>query len=256
MKKQSVAIRGNDKRLLIILLAVIIGFLCYNYVINPQLAKGSELTAQKGQVDLELEKAKNDIANLSDLQTQEKETKEKLTARYESFFYNLNEERILTKLSSLMNESGLPVTTYTPSVPVVSSIKIPQSTYVPIEYPLLDIAAAANEELKQNEETATSETNQNTEDAAGALDPDAVPTVDITIEISGASYPSVMNFIQKMEEMQKTVLIKSIELNKNDTGISGNMIISIYSLPKLDQGEAAEFEFSPVIPRGKEDPFM
>ena len=249
MKKQRVAIGGNDKKLLIILLAIVIAFFIYNYIISPQLDIGSDLKAEKNHIDQELNRAKIVVADLPLLEKEEKQKKDELIERYEPFFYELNEEDLLAKLSSLINEAGLPVTSYTPSAPVISSINIPTSDYAPMEYPLLDLAGESNQELKE-EEKSESEGNKNTDSS------DVIPAVDITFDINGASYSSVMNFIERIEEMQKTILIKNISLTKTEAGLNGNIIISVYSLPKLDQSQMDEFQFSPTIPKGKEDPFM
>lgn len=253
MKKQNVAINSRDKNLLVILIAIIIGFLCYTYIINPQLAITTELKMESEIVQAELQRAKTAIANLPALENEEKQLKVNLSEKYKPFFSELNQERILYRLDTLMQESGLPVVSYNPERIRVSNISVEKGQYEPLNYSLLDHASIVNPALKENNENDDS--SQSTAGNDNGVSTDAVPTVDILLDITGATYPSVFSFIQKVESMEKTIIIKSIELSRSEVNLDGQVALSLYALPKLNDAEKEYLKFMPNAAFGKDIPF-
>ena len=65
------------------------------------------------------------VSTLPELETHEAEKKSELINKYAPFFYELNQERILYKLDSLFQDSGLTVTKYEQNEPVIQSIAVP-----------------------------------------------------------------------------------------------------------------------------------
>ncbi len=255
MRKMDIKVSERDKKMLIILLAVVIGFLCYTFIMSPALTKGSELKAKAVAASAELKRVKNLIGNLSTIQTQESDKKQEISKKYEQFFYDLNQEQILYKFDTLFAESGMSVSSYTPSKQVVASIPA-NSKLSYITYPLLDLASKSNFSLTdpiykiKAEKTATETTTQTT------LPADAVPTYDVTINFNSTSYASIMTFIRKLEEMNKSIVIKKIDLRKSDVNLNGQIILTLYSLPKVDEKESEYLKFLPSVGTGKPDPFQ
>ena len=79
---------------------------------------------------------------------------------------------------------------------------------------------------------------------------------DVSVGFAGASYESIFNFINSMEKMNKTVVLKSVDITKDETGLGGQMIYSFYSLPKIDSNQEDGLDYSPTIPAGKPNPFI
>lgn len=258
MKKMDIKVSERDKKMLIILLAVVIGFLCYTFIMNPALTKGSELKAKAVAASAELKRVKNLIENLSTIQTQEADKKQEISKKYEQFFYDLNQEQILYKMDTLFQESGMTVSSYTPSKQVV--ISIPANIKTPyVTYPLLDLASKSNFSLtdpiyKIKADKAAAGTT--TEASQTTLPADAVPTYDVTINFNATSYASIMTFIRKLEEMNKSIVIKKIDLRKSDVNLNGQIILTLYSLPKVDEKESEYLKFLPSVGTGKPDPFQ
>lgn len=256
MKKMDIKVSERDKKMLIILLAVVIGFFCYTFIISPALTKGSELKAKAVAASSELKRVKNLIENLSTIQTQEADKKQEISKKYEQFFYDLNQEQILYRMDTLFQESGMSVASYTPSKLVVASIPA-NSKISYVTYPLLDLASKSNFSLtdpiyKIKADKAATETTTDTT----TLPADAVPTYDVTINFNATSYASIMTFIRKLEEMNKSIVIKKIDLRKSDVNLNGQIILTLYSLPKVDEKESEYLKFLPSVGTGKPDPFQ
>lgn len=254
MKKMDITVSERDKKLLVILAAVVIGFLLYTFVMDPALNKGSELKSKADIARAELKRVNNLVDNLSSIQTEEADKKKTMLEKYNQFFYDLNQEQIMYKMDSLFQESGLMVTSYKPSELVVSSITpINKEAYV--SYPLLDLASKSNVTLtdpifKIKSDKAAAQTATSTEIPA-----DAIPAYDVSINFSSSSYASVMTFIKKLEEMNKTIVIKKLDIHQSAASVSGEIVITLYSLPKVNESESEYLKFIPSVGTGKADPF-
>lgn len=250
MKKQSMAMNQRDKGLLIILGGVVLAFLIYYFLLNPAIMNLSILRAELTATEAELTLSQDMIVQLPSLKLEETKKKSQLIEKYEPFFYDLNEEQILYKLDNLMIEAGLPVGSYSSTPILVAGIPVMGNTYQPLAYPLLDLARLSNPDL----------INQIQPNEGSPLDPnsttDTIPTVDINISFGPTSYPSAISYIQKLEGLNKTIVVKNLTMGADGGNISGSLTISLFSLPKLDQGEAASLQFYPANVKGKSNPFQ
>ncbi len=257
MKKQSFAINQKDKGLLTFLIAVAIVLCCYYFIIGPQLNKTVALNVQKETVVADLDRAAMIVERLPALEKEEKEMKAELVEKYRPFFYELNQERILYKLDDLMIESGFQVISYVTSDDSVSGIAIPKGTYTPPNYPLLNLASVINmESLKNQESLGDGALKNNTGSSAGESASDAVPTNDITLSFNSSSYSSLISFMEKIEKMNKTVILKNMVLNQSSGELGGQLVLSFYSMPKLDESEKDYLKFLPGADLGRENPFQ
>ncbi len=256
MKKIDMTVTKRDKHLLIVLLAAIIGFLCFNYVISPALETASKLKTTSDTLRAELSKANALIAQKSSIETEENNKKLQLSEKYATFFYELNQERILYQMDTLIQQSGLPVLSYIPSKSVVSSISVPISQYSYTKYPLLNYAIVTNPTLVNSIDKGQAVKTQNSTTAKTELSEESIPTFDITLNFSSARYSSIMDFIKKLETMNKAIIIKKIDIHQAETNLSGQIVISIYSMPKVDESESSYLEFLPSSGNGKVDPFQ
>lgn len=254
MKKIDMKVSKRDKNLLIFLITFIIGFFCLNYVIFPALNERSNLKAQEYVANEELKNIKDVISKKSSLETQEKQMKQQLSLKYEEFFYELNQERILFKLDTLIQQSGLAVKSYSPGDKTVSSILVPKSKYTYTKYPLLNYAIVTNPSLLDSFDKGQAKINK-TGSSSTTLTEESIAQMQININFNNTSYASIMSFIKNLEDMNKAIVVNEIDIHKGETNLSGRIVITIYSLPKVNENENNELIFSPSTSKGKADPF-
>lgn len=270
MSKMTMVTNQRDKNLLILLAVAVIAFICYYFIINPALIKGDELSLQVSGVRAELARSTDLVAQYPTLILEEKKQKQILIEKYKMFFYDLNQERILYKLDSLIAGAGFTIDTYSVAPLTASPILYPIPQYTPVTYPLLDLASKANPSLIPQAATQavapeTPVADSNTQDnptgepapapTAPPVSTDAIGTADITLGFSAATYEAAMSFLKALEDMDKSVIVRNISIAKAETGISGQIILSFYTLPKVDETDKDELKFIPVIPLGKANPF-
>lgn len=247
-------ITQRDKNLLMILAAAIIIYLLYRFFISPFLEVGAVLSQEKQSVEADLYRIDVLMEQYPSLKGEERTEKAKLSEKYSMFFYDLNQERILNKLDTLLVNSGLNISTYTPTGTAAVPITVSEPVYVPLDYPLLEVASKINSSLS---ETVEGEATDAAEASAGddeALIGD-IPTTDITLSFDNSSYESVMTFLKAVESMEKSLIVKNISMAKAEAGTGGQIILSLYALPKPDDSDRDLLKFTPVIPKGKTNPF-
>jgi|GEM_PF-1364777 len=276
MKKKGLITNQRDKNLLVILLTFIIAFACYYFIIDPAMQKGELLKQEVAGAEEELARVNDIMEHRADYARDEKKLRERLIGEYSNFFYDLNQERILNKMDLLMTATGFAVNSYSPMPTVAAPIIMAKPEYTPLSYPLLDIAAKSNPSLIPAQSTEPSvaeaapdadasvnnvsdeemqETETEAEPAANEAALDAIPTSDVTLGFSGATYEGAMAFMKSLENMDKTVIVRNISMSKAEAGIDGQIVLTFYSLPQLDDSSKDLLKFLPVIPRGKANPF-
>jgi len=254
MSKKTLVTNQRDKNLLILLAVAIVIYICYYFIINPALIMGDELSLQADGVKAELTRSNELVAQYPSLILEENKQKLLLVEKYKMFFYDLNQERILYKLDSLIAGAGFAVTTYSTAPLTASPILYPAPQYIPVTYPLLELASKANPSLIPQAATQVELAPAVTEDVTQAP-ADAIGTSDITLGFSAATYEAAMTFLKSLEDMDKSVIVRNISIAKAETGISGQIILSFYTLPKVDESGKDELKFLPIIPLGKANPF-
>ncbi len=266
MKKQSLVTNQKDKNMLVILAVVLILFAAYHYIIDPALQQGAVVAQEISDANIELARSTDVVAQYPSLVKEEKDKKQFLIDKYKLFFYDLNQERILYKLDTLITSTGFTVNNYTPTPvkAVLNIVSVP--VYTPVTYPLLDLASKTNPTLipqkaaqTENNEPTTPESPTGEEQApvtdANLVAMDSLPVTDITLGFEQTKYNAAMAFLKALENMDKSVVVKSVSISKIEAGIDGQIILSVYSLPQLDDSQKDLLKFLPVIPQGKANPF-
>ena len=257
-------LNSRDRNLLVLLAAIIIFYLCYSFIMAPAMDKANLL---KGEIDStvgEITRAE-DLANKEDeLKKQESELREELLEKYSMYFTDLNQANILNRLDNMMYGTGLSITSYTPSEVTVAQVLIESGGYIPAEYPLLSLARTIDPDLHGESPDqvvsagapAPGELEQTSSSVVSDGSSDSIPCLELMIIYEGIAYETVYAFINSLESMNKTVLIKSLDFAKAEgTGLQGQMILDLYSLPRFDKSQSDELEFNTIIPQGKPNPF-
>lgn len=241
----------RDRNLLLFLGLAIVFYLCYTLVINPALIENETMQIEMQSMEDELERTENMIATLPQLSNDVSQLQGELTTKYSRFMPDLNQARILYQLDELMATTGLRVTSYIPTLAVASPVVIEQGTYLPQSYPLLDVAAKINPELMN--QIGPSQEGSSTE--SGTNGADTIPSIEVAVNFDSSSFESLYGFILAVEAMDKTVVLKNISISNEVEGLQGQLLLTFYSLPPLDESQNDYLKFMPSIPLGKPNPF-
>ena len=271
--KINMNINNRDMKLLGILFSVIIAFLIYYFLISPSWDKMNSLRMQDATLKGEINIANESINNLQSLKAQDLTEKTRLVLKYKPFFNEFSTERILYNFDTLMTASGFQPDSFTVNSAVVSQIIMDKTEFAPLNFPLKALALIANPQLIEKSKNGNSNNTDNNSNlnqmgpvnsqnnakapATDQVPGDSVAEMDITLGFTAAGYQNIMTFVKYTESMNKSIILKSINFSKSkdSTGIDGEIVFSLYSLPKVDNSEADYLKFLPQIPRGKVNPF-
>lgn len=249
---------NRDRNLLVLFLAIIVFYLCYTFVMAPHRAETELMRTELQSVKDELTRAEEFSGREEEMKKQEAELKEDIAEKYSVFFTDIDQSRILYRVDTLAAGSGFAITSYTPAPEVISQVTVEKGSYTPLEYPLKDLAAKINPELKgggEEELSGQSSSGGGEAAAAGIESADMIPGTDISIGFETASYESIFSFIGGVENMNRTTVLKTVDLAEMEGGLQGQMTFSFYSLPRFDPDQKDGLDFQPAIPQGKANPF-
>lgn len=251
MKKASFIGSRRDRNLLMVLAVAIVFYLCYTFIITPALDQKAILDMELEAVTAELERAEAAIAGLPELEKQAKALNKELEQKYKVFFPELDQARILYQMDTLMINSGFDASSFIPSSAVATAVLIEQGSYLPLSYPLLDIASRINPDLAGSAAASQEGTPAEATGESG----DMIPEMNITISFNDADFESINGFLAAVEGMNKTVVLRNVSIAEETDGLQGQLLLSLYALPRLNDAENGYLEFTPVIPQGKPSPF-
>lgn len=177
MNMPKMTMNKRDQGLLLILAFILIAFVIYYLVISPQYEKGTLLAEEAKLTKIEYERSVEIANKLPDLKKEELENKKNISKKYKQFFYEVNIERILYKLDSLLSGADLPMSSIAISKPTVGVIETEKTEFNPLTYPLLELAAKSNDTLINKNESGV----HNNEPKSGSKD--AIAYSNITIQI-------------------------------------------------------------------------
>ncbi|HWQ78556.1 MAG TPA: type II secretion system protein GspM [Anaerovoracaceae bacterium] len=256
---------GRDRNLLILVVAAIVFYFCYNFVMAPYKASTEALQAELGAAQSELARVQELSGKEEELKKQEADLKDEINDKYAAFLTDIDQSRILYRVDSLAMATGFPITDYSPSPDMVSQVSVETGFYAPQGYPLKDLAVKINPTDAEDEagqegasagQEGTASGQPSSEAAPAAVESeDMIPGTDITMGFKAASYESIYSFIGQVENMNKTAFLRGIDIRGNAGSLEGQMIFSFYSLPPFDPKMKDGLDFSPAIPTGKANPF-
>lgn len=260
MNKQLINVSERDKKLLMLMIMVLVAFLCYYFILNPALMKGSLLKSQYEEAKSENHRVEAVINKLPDLKKEEVSRKQQLQEKYKQFFYEINEARILYKLNTTITAAGFPADSVAFSRASAAEIDVDASDYEPLIYPLYVNATKTNPTLAipKKETGDADQTNQPQQQSQNSIPKDSVAYSDITIGFASSSYEAIYNFLKKLEELDRSIVVKNVTIAKSieTNGIKGEIVLGVYSLAKPNASDSSDLQFDLVLPKGKPNPFL
>ena len=257
MNKQLINISERDKKLLMLMIMVLAAFLSYYFILNPALMNGSLLKAQYEDAKEENHRVETVINKLPDLKKEEVSQKQQLQEKYKQFFNEINEARIMYKLNTTITTAGFPVDSVAFSRASVAEIAVDTTDYKPLIYPLYVNASKTNPDLAITKEDTGDQTNQPQQQNQNSIPNDAVVYSDLSIGFSTSSYEAIYSFLKKLEELDRSIVVKKVTIEKSieTNGIKGEIILGVYSLAKPNESDSSDLQFNPSLPKGKPNPF-
>jgi Tfp pilus assembly protein PilO len=261
-------INGRDRNLLILVVTAIVFYLCYNFVMAPYKISTEMLKGELEAAESELARVKELAGREEELKEQEARLKEEIAGKYSAFLTDIKQSRILYRLDSLATAAGFPITDYMPSSELVSQVTVETGFYTPQDFPLKNLALKINTDAvgtgaqAGDQGTVSSRPSQAAGPAgeagtapAAVESEDMIPGTDVAIGFDAASYESIYAFIGQVERMNKTAILRNINIKEEQGGLNGQLTFSFYSLPAFDPKMKDGLDFKPAIPMGKADPF-
>jgi hypothetical protein len=252
MKEKSIGVSKRDRQLLSILLSVLILFLLYMFLAGPAYDTSVLLNEEIISAEVSMQRIKDTVAQAPDLKVQIDTKHAEFEDKYQVFLYELSEAKILYQIDGIITETGFVANSYLQSNKMVSNVDLPKSVYMPNTYPLLEMATKLNTELTGNIEEVTSVQTADTSNLSNMIE-----QMDITIGFSNIGYQNVYTFMKALEDLNRSFIVSSILLAKDQesTNLVGQIMIRSMALPKINASEADDMYFEPVVPRGKTSPF-
>ncbi|MGI6751737.1 MAG: hypothetical protein ACOX4U_03855 [Anaerovoracaceae bacterium] len=241
----------RDRSLLVLVVVLITLYICYSFVMEPSLEATNIIKQERAMIDSDMDRAKSLMAKKEELAVKAEIERNELIDRYSTFFFDPKQSQLLYALDNLIIDSGIRVSSYTPSPDIIGTVPIERGAFSPAEYHLKDLAKEISPDFYKKYSRGSQEGSSGGEISGS----DIIPGRDITFRFEDSSYESVFGFITAVENMKKTTILKSIRMEGSGAGIGGEMVITFFSLPALDEGQDRWMKINPVIPRGKVNPF-
>lgn len=257
MKDKTLAVSKRDRQLLSIMLAFVIVFLAYFFIAGPAFDKGTTLLSDRQFEMTNLERTKAVIEQAPQVERDLTAKSAELTEKYQVFLYKIDEARILTQLDVLLAQSALAVNSYRQSGSTVDVVRMPISEFSAQTYELLNLASALNPTLVEPPVEGNNIPEDQKQSGTETAVANTVSQMDIGIGYANASYDAIYNFLTALEGLDRSFILSDIVIGKDTqvAGLQGQIVLRAISLPKIDEAEAADLQFTPLVPKGKASPF-
>ncbi|MBK5240154.1 hypothetical protein [Clostridium sp.] len=235
------------------LLLMLLGYSYYNFIYTKQDQKITELKASRDEYSQKWEQGKAKIASQDKRKEQYSTLNTKISKVTDMLFPSIEQEEIIVVLDKMIKESNLQAETLEFSEVSRENTAVDTSKTAKVE----DDSKNATNEIDKlvsdfNGTTVKDGTSENTNitnsNVIGAY------KMQVTFKFSG-SYDELMNFIEKVEDYDKKVIINSIYLLEAEgSDLSGTIILDFYGVPKLNDNY--EFDWDYKAPSGIGNPFL
>lgn len=221
---------------------VLVLALSYYFVIAPQLDK---LTSAKEQLEIktrEVEEVKGEIASIPQLEIEIKNLQESIKQSSQKFLPEIQQKKLIILLDEQLRESNA----------IADSIGFSQISDV-------DTQAGDSQSAGEDNINNVSTGNENSEGVSELTEllKFKIYTMSVQAPLSG-KYEEIMNFISRLENLNRTVAINSLQLTKDIEGkVNGSIGLDFYSMNKIvdDPNDEAYLGWPYNTPKGVDNPF-
>ncbi|MFZ5966248.1 MAG: hypothetical protein ACOYVK_03645 [Bacillota bacterium] len=248
-----------------ILLSVLVGtsliFGYYRYILSPDLSKVAELNARLEETRTKYNQVLIDISPQNKVHEEYKILNNKAMLLSQRLFPEMIQEKIILVLDGMLKDAGLKSKSISFSEKFIGAVPSASSNADAKGYYLKDLAeqyhgsspvTPAVSDGNNTEAVNTEQSANNQEDTSKYH----LEEMSATLQFEG-TYQNLMDFIVKIEDYDKEILIRSVNIaNKEDTSmVAGNIILDFYSVEKLHKEDDSFLDWDIQNIYGKDNPF-
>jgi type IV pilus assembly protein PilO len=242
---------NREKKLLTFLAILLFGFVYYQFVYTPQAERITQKSNELAVLNKKANILKEQVISDKALEEKYKVINSKDLLASARFFPFMMQEKIITILDDMINETGLKVSSISFSKPEIGEIQNERNIE---EQPSTLLSETVGAYFGENSTIATSTEIYNTNTSE---EKPKIEKMNATINFEG-SYDQLTDFIKEIEDFDKKILIESISLageKERGEDVLGNMILNFYAIPKM-QIEEEYFKWEYEAEYGKNNLFI
>lgn len=255
----------RDKKLLALLAVLILGYVLYTFVFNPQFNTLNDLRSQNDQLQSQLISMDSKIATLDNLKKQVQTEKQNIMPLAQRHFHDVNQEDLISLINDLNYKSGLDF----------KQISFEESGDLGFDFTgnqWNNLAQDPN--ANQPQQPPSEQTTQDAGQPAGgtSFNPsDNISLTGATVNFEG-TYDELIKLFDLMKENPQNIVSNRIKLSKQESSenaikfgknsddyVSGDILLHFFKIKSLDVylPEPISIFESKIIPTtAKSSPFM
>lgn len=226
----------RELTLVVALGVILLGIVYYKFIIVPQTASAQTFKVEREQKRNQLQTFRLDVASQKKLEIELLNLQDKIQDQSQRYFLTLDQEEIIL----ILNE-------------FVEGTKVKLKS-VNFEEPRVE--AVGESEGEEDESQSQAETGENTDENTEDKDSTNLDVHSVSLEYE-SDYYSLLDFLKNISSYHKKIMIKNININKEDTGnITGNTTLEFYVIGKIIEGQELLYAWEPDQGNVVGDPFL
>ncbi|WP_050607780.1 hypothetical protein [Clostridium niameyense] len=246
----------REKYLLIILAILSTIVVYYNFIYIPQRQKINTLKAIKKEYEDKKYKIVGMDKIIKKTQRNLKILNYKIQDNTTLFFPSIEQEKIIVELDELIKKSELTAFSIKFSEREFNEVKAFQfEKKKENKNHLEDLAREYKGTEKNNKKNKNNKNLNNPKNDSNEKYKNPVESITATINFKG-NYLDVVEFISKVEEFEKRIVMSNIKINKgSDSLVTGVATLEFYAVPKINEDDKEFLKWKIEGEYGKQNPF-
>ncbi|MTI48213.1 MAG: hypothetical protein FH761_10250 [Firmicutes bacterium] len=239
----------------LVILIILAGF--YIIYFKPQLEEIATLDKEAEALKQRVDITKTNISLTNQVDEKYKKLNEKVNAIVSDFFPSINQEKLIVILDEFINSSDVEAKSMNFTETELTSIKesVGNNSSSDYENQINDIVGEFKGDVKivdSNNISKSSSSNNNEQEQKEIT----LRNMTTTIFFQG-NYNDVVEFLSRIEEYNKKIIIKNLNLVKEEENnqITGSVILKFYAVPKLELQDIEYYQWDYDNKYGKDNPF-
>lgn len=245
----------REKILLVILGFIAIIALEYYLIFQPQLNKIQNLLLDQRNCRMEVQRVKAEISPDNTIHKDFEVMNTRIEEKTVRFFPVVLQDKIIVVLDGILGK--IPVKADSMNFTVIDVKPVERrKAATKKQFPVRDLVDEYK--MLSDEDNSAVETNKAAE-AVKSVQPDnnqlLAENMEIDIQFE-SSYAQLMSFIKEIEAMNRTIVIKRLNVTKGQGDVlKGNVQLEFFALPKIHEQDSEYFNWIYINTYGSENPF-
>lgn len=242
----------REKILLIISGILLISFLIYNFVLLPQFKKLNELENESEKLEKDLLDSKESIDSIENSDEKIDIKTNEIKEITDNLFPSLQQNEILLLLDKFIKESNIKIQGINFSEIVLSPIQNNEINESIENDNKFNNIINKYKNLTQDNYQIEKEDNESEIKEDQVI---AIENISATVIYSG-NYNELIDFLSYINDFEKNIIIKDITVIETNEGVSGDIVLNFYGIPKINQLDQEFIELPNNNINGKNNPFQ